>query len=112
MIQLPKEFHTTEIKDMPEGDIVRLDFRWVMEKGKVTDFAINVSLLDDEKLVDVFRVDTKHGYLHEQRFWINPEPIKMPKSLPLQYIFNFYLEQIKENFERYKQYYLNKLNGE
>jgi hypothetical protein len=71
---MKREFHITEIKDLPKGDVARLDFRWVIEKGKITDFAINVSLLEGEKSRDVYRVDTKHGYLHEQRFWISPKP--------------------------------------
>ena len=87
-----------------------LDIKLVIEQNKVNGFVINYRTKIKSDWHAVYRVDTCHNYLHEQRFWISPEPIKLPKTLPLQYIFNFYLEQIKENFERYKQYYLNKLN--
>ena len=59
----------TLIRDIPSGDMVRLDFRWVAKKGRITDFSINVSVLEDEKSIDVYRIDTKHGYVHEHRFW-------------------------------------------
>ena len=94
-----KEFHTTEIKDLPEGDVVRLDFRWVIERGKIIDFAINVGLLEDEKLFDVFRVDTKHEYLHEQRFWVSGKP----KPLDMNYNTAF-VKKKNEVFENYARW--------
>lgn len=96
---MPKEFHTTEIKDLPEGDVVRLNFRWVIEKSKMIDFAINVSLLEGERLVDVYRADTKHGYLHEQRFWISGKP----KPLDMNYNAAF-VKKKDEVFENYARW--------
>jgi hypothetical protein len=55
------------------GDTVYVDYRIVTERGKVIDFAINVTLAGNGCREDVYRVDTKHGRLHEQRFWISPE---------------------------------------
>jgi len=96
---LSREFHTTEIKDLPEGDVARLDFRWTIEKGKIIDFAINISLLEDEKSIDVFRVDTKHKYLHEQKFWISSKP----KPLEMDYNIAF-VEKKNEVFENYAKW--------
>ncbi len=99
MIQMTKEFHITEIKDLEDGDVARLDFRWMIKKGKVIDFAINASLLEDGKFTDVYRVDTKHGYLHEQRFWISPKPI------PLDMDYNSaFVERKKEVFEKHERW--------
>jgi hypothetical protein len=56
-------------------------------------------------------VDTAHEYLHEQRFWISPEPIPLTQQGPLQYVFEFYMEQIRNNFERYRKYYMEKKGG-
>ena len=84
---------------MPESDVARLDFRWVIKRGKIIDFAINVSLLEGENFIDVFRVDTKHGYLHEQRFWISPKP----KGLNMDYNTAF-VEKKKEVFENYERW--------
>lgn len=66
-----RERHFTRIA----GD-VRVDFRLITEKGKVLYFAINVSLCTD-KPIDIYRADTAHGYLHEQRFWLSPKPRKL-----------------------------------
>ena len=67
----------TLIRDIESGDIVRLDFRWVINKGTVTDFTINVSFIEGENIVEVYRVDTKHGYAHEHRFWKQQEPKRL-----------------------------------
>jgi hypothetical protein len=93
------EFHITEIRDIATGEIVRLDFRWVMERGKIKDLAINVTLLEGKKSIDVYRVDTKHGYLHEQRFWITPKP----KPLDLDYNIAF-VNKKKEVFDNYERW--------
>ena len=94
-----QKFHITEIKDLPEGDVARLDFRWVIKRGKIIDFAINVNLLEGEKSTDIFRVDTKHRYLHEQRFWISPKP----KGLDMDNNAAF-VEKKKEVFENYERW--------
>lgn len=96
---MAKEFHTTEIRDLPDGDVVRLDFRWVIDKGKINDFAINVSLLENAKSVDVYRADTKHGHLHEQRFWIS----KKPRPLDMSYNAAF-AKGKNEVFENYARW--------
>lgn len=60
----------------------------------------------------IYRVDTVHNFLHEQKFWLNPEPIPIAMmGQGLNYIFNFYLEQTKENYQRYKRYYLEKMRA-
>jgi len=94
-----KEFHITEVTDTPEGDIVRLDFRWIKDRGKIIDFAINVCLLRDDKSEDVYRIDTKHGYLHEQKFWISAKP----KPLDMDYNTAFIekKKEVTENFIRW-----------
>lgn len=99
---MEKEFHTIEIKEVLGGDVVRLDFRWKLEKGKIKEFAINLGLLEGEKSIDVFRADTAHGYLHEQRFWISPKP----KSLELfDSDFNTaFIEKKREVFENYERW--------
>ena len=96
---MEKEIHATEFRELPSGDVVRFDFRWMLEKGKITDFAINVNLVEGEEATDVFRVDTRHGYLHEQRFWISPKP----KPLNLKYNVAF-VSKKKEVFENYEKW--------
>lgn len=97
---MEREFHFADVEDLPDGDAVRIDVRWKIEKGKVKDFAINVTLLENDKASDVFRVDTKHGYLHEQKFW------RSPKTIPLDYQnYNIaFIEKKDEVFKRYKRW--------
>lgn len=53
-------------------------------------------MLEGEKSVDVYRVDTKHEYLHEQRFWISGKP----KPLDMNYDVAF----VKKKDEMFKNY--------
>ncbi|AJF59530.1 MAG: hypothetical protein QT03_C0001G0015 [archaeon GW2011_AR10] len=87
-----------------------LDVKLKIESNKVEGFALNYRTKIEEIFYEVYRVDTAHGFLHEQRYWITPEPIPIPMmGKNLNDIFNFYLDQIKDNFERYKKYYLDRM---
>ena len=90
-------------------DVVDLLFE--IEEGRVVDFVINFRSLIQDTWHEIYRVDTSHGYLHEQRFWISPKPISLPRmaDMPLEQIVNTYLEKAKQNYERYKKYYLENL---
>jgi len=95
-----RQTHVTEIRELPTGDVVRIDFRFVAEKGKIKDFAINVALVKDEKTEDVYRVDTKHKYLHEQRFWISPEPKELD-YVNYNVAFKDKKEEVLKNYEKW-----------
>ncbi len=48
----------------------RIDMMIDIDAGKVVHWCINVALImEDGKSYDVYRADTCHGFLHEQRFW-------------------------------------------
>lgn len=87
-----------------------LDVKLKVERKKVVDFSLNYRAKIEENFFEVYRVDTAHGLLHEQRFWLTPEPIPIPSmERNLNYLFNFYLDQIKNNFKRYRKYYEDRM---
>jgi len=97
------------VKDYPimitNEDII--DVKLKTEKNKVIGFAINLRCKIDDAWYAIYRIDTAHGYLHEQRFWISPEPIKLPTitGMSLKNIFDFYLKHLRKSWRRYKKYY-------
>lgn len=95
---------------LTEADL--LDVKLETEGNKVKSFSLNYRTKLGESFFEVYRVDTAHGFLHEQRYWITPEPIPVPTmGNDLNDVFNFYLDQIRTNFERYKRYYLERMGG-
>jgi len=88
-----------------------LDVRLIIEKGLVKGFVLNYRTKLNDVCYQIYRVDTCQDYLHEQRFWQSPEPISLPKfeGTPLKFTFDFFIEEIKNNFERYKKYYIERM---
>lgn len=84
-----------------------IDVRIVKENNRIEGFVLNLRCKFGDVWYQVYRIDTCHGYLHEQRFWISPEPAALPmqEAFSLEYVFNFYMNQIKQNFEKYRKYY-------
>jgi len=95
---------------IPLGNDTILDVRLEVESGEIKEFALNMRSKIGNDWREVYRVDTAHGYLHEQRFWISAKPTPIKQQSQMQYAFEHYMEQIKNNFERYRKYYLEKSN--
>lgn len=88
-----------------------IDVRIIKEDNKITGFVINLRCKFSDVWYQVYRVDTCHEYLHEQRFWISPEPIPLPRqeTFSFENLFNFFMSQIRQNYERYRKYYEEKM---
>ncbi len=86
---------------------VRVDYRFVKEGGEVVYFSINVSIVGKEDPEDVYRVDTAHGYLHEQRFWRSNEPTPIPEERFASYshAFLYYRKEVARNFITWSELY-------
>lgn len=82
-----------------------------IEKNKVLEFSVNYIAKIDGKWEQIYRVDTAHGYLHEQRFWISSKPFAL-KRLERVYdkktLLNMFIDKIKNNYLRFKKYYEDK----
>lgn len=103
-----KEKHYTHIDNG-----ARIDFRLVIEKGKVVHFSINIAIITESGMEDVYRVDTAHKGLHEQRFWISSKPKYSEKTRKTDYTqdFNEKKREALENFARWVKLYKNKSGG-
>lgn len=97
-----KEIHRTHVFSA-NGTDGRIDWRMLIRKGRVVHFAINVSILDEEKCRDVFRIDTAHRGLHVQKFWISPKPSYMEAKRKDDYTADF-REWKREVFENAKRW--------
>lgn len=96
---------------LPLSSEDKIDLLFEIQKGEVVGFVINLRAWIADNWHEIYRIDTCHGYLHEQRFWISPNPIPMAiqADLSLKQVVNKYLEKVKQNYERYKKYYLENL---
>jgi len=84
-----------------------IDVKLFIKKNEVVKFSLNYRAEIEGVWYQVYRVDSYHGYLHEQKFWISPEPIKLPylEIYQLSYVFKLYMIEIKNNFKRYRELY-------
>ncbi|MDI6655609.1 MAG: hypothetical protein QME59_06985 [Candidatus Hydrothermarchaeota archaeon] len=98
--------------EIPLTDEDSIDVRIIKEKGNIKGFVINLRCKFGNVWYQVYRVDTCHEYLHEQRFWISPEPISLPKfeGYSLQHVFEFFMNEIRKNYERYRKYYEERMS--
>jgi len=84
-------------------------------KGKeVTHFVINYRARFKElgdQWFEVYRVDTCHGYLHEQRFWISHKPIPMElrNGQTLKDMFLKTISLLKTDFHRFRGLYVQSM---
>ena len=86
-----------------------LDVKIEVERGEIQEFALNLRCKIDNKWREIYRIDTAHGYLHEQKYWLSAKPIPSTQQISMQHAFEHYMDLIKNNFERYKRYHLEKM---
>lgn len=77
------------------------------QRGVLTKFALNYRTYLRGKWYEVYRVDNYHGFLYEQKFWQNCQPIPIihKEGWPLHLILEEYRDEIIDNFERYRSYF-------
>jgi hypothetical protein len=84
-----------------------LDVTLEYERGTIFKFALNYRAIIKGRLREIYRVDNFHGFLHEQRFWRSPNPIRLrdEEHLPLKAVLDKYVLQIFQNYHNYKRYF-------
>ena len=90
---------------LTDSDII--DVRILHIKKEFIGFVLNYRAEINGEWHQIYRVDTCHGYLHEQRFWMSNKPIALKgyDTLNLNELFVLFRRKIKNNFKRYKEYY-------
>ena len=94
-----RKHHTIILGD---GNI-RIDISITTDKGRVKTFSVNLSVLVDDKRIDVVRWDTSHGYLHKHEFWRTHRCIKDRRygGMPLEIVLDRVKEDVKRNWAKY-----------
>ncbi|MDP3990624.1 MAG: hypothetical protein Q8Q01_05480 [archaeon] len=84
-----------------------LDITILIETNEIKRFAINYRANIHDGWREIYRVDNYHGYLHEMKFWRNQEQIiiKDKNGWSSKDIFNYYIDEVTENFQRYRIYF-------
>lgn len=92
-------------------DLIDVKVMWE-RKGEITKFSLNYRAMINGKWVEVYRVDNYHGFLHEQRYWRSPEPIRLDEHLPLNLVVKKYVNEIVLNYKKYRYYYEENMKKE
>ncbi len=89
-----------------------LDVKIFTAKGKIQGFVLSYRARIDQEWHEAYRIDTCHGYLHEQKFWRSPDPIPLKQyaGYPTQAVYEASLDNIRQNWKRYKRYLEKKVS--
>lgn len=90
---------------------IRIDLSLTTERGVATGFSANLSVLKDDKRIDMVRWDTSHGFLHKHEFWRTHRCIKTRRyeGIPLHVVFEEVKKDLIENRERYAREILDRI---
>ena len=94
--------------ERPLSDNDKIDVTIDREGGKITHFVLNYRARFEEtgeEWKEVYRVDTCHGYLHEQKFWDTGEPIRIEFAYdkPLKEVFDEKINWLSKEYTRIKR---------
>lgn len=84
--------------DVLDGDAI-VDIMLDVEKGVIKNFVINLRLVVGSRIYEVYRCDTAHDFLHEQKFWRSSKLKRLKGDYNT--VFN---EKRKEISKKYRKY--------
>jgi hypothetical protein len=93
-----------------EKDI--LDGKLFQEGGVIVKFSLNYRAEIDGKWYEIYRIDSYHKFIHEQKFWRSDKPttIRRTPILVRGEEVNEWIKQIQENYKRYRSLFEKKVN--
>ncbi len=105
MPEIKKRCFNDTFDDPELGIEGRIDVWFKISKGNVIGFAVNLSYPKGEKSYNVYRYDTSHGYAHREKLWEKGNGEEKIRGKEYSDILNQAIDDIKENWRRYIQYY-------
>ena len=91
---------------IPLGTRARKRHYHETEKGEVTRFVVQLEVLVKGEWKVVLRYDTAHGFAHQDRYTLDGSQEKTELHLDFNEALTVADEDIKENWPRYKQRFL------
>lgn len=90
----------------------KIDVKLFQEGKEIVKFSLNYRAWINDKWFVVYRIDSYHKFLHEQKFWISDKPISIPRT---SYIItdeevNWLLKRIYENYKHYRSLFEMNVN--
>lgn len=82
---------------------VLVDITLITERGSIRHFVINLRIVVNDKSYEVYRADTAHGLLHEQKFWRSPKPIRLEGDYTE--VFNDKRKYVEKNYKKMVRWY-------
>ena len=103
MAEARKRSRTIEFPTHLTDDDV-IDVKLFQEGKEIVKFSLSYRTLIKNKWREVYRIDSYHDYVHEQKFWVSDKPIKIQRftSIVTGFEIRRYLESIKRNFKHYR----------
>lgn len=98
-------------KYLDDNGTERLRFKVITKKGLVTDIMIQYESYINNKWVPIVRYDCAHGYFY--RDIMNPDGSQDKVAISIEKLeiaIGYSEQELKDNWQNYKNNYLNKLN--
>lgn len=89
-----------EFTRIDHDNSARIDVLMDVDAGKIVHWCINLTFIDRNGVArDVYRADTCHGFMHEQRFWQSRRKIMLEGNYDV--MFHAKSKEVKENYARW-----------
>jgi hypothetical protein len=93
-------------EELSENDVI--DVRFTKHNNILLRVAVNYRTFIDGRWHDVYRMDNHHGFLHEQKLWIDKEPRPLPaeeESLDNWTLLSTVIKRVRKEHRKYLQWF-------